>query len=82
MVDDANKMLVKSIGDMHHIAYYVKNKVSTTQIIDARPAPRFKGEVDEPRPGLRRGHVSGAKNIPFLDVIDENGCLKSDKELA
>lgn len=30
---------------------------NTAQIIDARPATRFNAEVDEPRPGLRRGHI-------------------------
>ena len=32
---------------------------NTAQIIDARPAARFNAEVDEPRPGLRRGHIPG-----------------------
>lgn len=35
---------------------------NTAQIIDARPATRFNAEVDEPRPGLRRGHIPGALN--------------------
>src|SRR5690606_24087245 len=29
-------------------------------VIDARSADRFFGRVDEPRPGLRRGHMPGA----------------------
>jgi thiosulfate/3-mercaptopyruvate sulfurtransferase len=29
----------------------------SAQIVDARPAGRFNGQVDEPRPGLRRGHI-------------------------
>lgn len=36
-----------------------------TQIIDARPAARFLGEVDEPRPDSRAGHIPGSVNIPF-----------------
>ena len=32
----------------------------SAQIVDARPAGRFNGLVDEPRPGLRRGHIPGA----------------------
>jgi 3-mercaptopyruvate sulfurtransferase SseA len=27
----------------------------SAQIVDARPAGRFNGQVDEPRPGLRAG---------------------------
>jgi thiosulfate/3-mercaptopyruvate sulfurtransferase len=44
-------------------------------VVDARPAPRFRGEVDEPRAGLRRGHMPGAGNLPFPDLF-ENGLLK------
>jgi thiosulfate/3-mercaptopyruvate sulfurtransferase len=40
------------------------------QVVDARPAPRFRGEAPEPRPGLRSGHMPGAKNLPFTDVLD------------
>ncbi len=29
----------------------------SAQIVDARPAARFNGQADEPRPGLRRGHI-------------------------
>lgn len=47
-----------------------------TTIIDARPAPRFEGAVPEPRPGLKAGHMPGARNIAFTDVI-EAGRMKS-----
>lgn len=50
-------------------------------IVDARPAARFNGEIDEPRAGLRRGHMPGAKNLPFGDLF-EQGMLKSDRQLA
>lgn len=51
------------------------------QIVDARPASRFRGEVDEPRPGLHRGHIPGSINVPWSDVV-ANGALKSNAELA
>lgn len=51
-----------------------------TQIIDARPAERFSGAVPEPRPGLTAGHMPGAGNIPFTDLI-EDGRLKSTQVL-
>ena len=41
------------------------------RILDARPAARFKGEADEPRAGLRRGHMPGAKNLPFGDLFEQ-----------
>jgi thiosulfate/3-mercaptopyruvate sulfurtransferase len=50
------------------------------QIVDARPAPRFRAEADEPRPGLKRGHIPGARNVPWGDVVI-NGELKTTDEL-
>ncbi|MCZ9072871.1 3-mercaptopyruvate sulfurtransferase [Escherichia albertii] len=52
----------------------------TAQIIDARPAARFNAEVDEPRAGLRRGHIPGALNVPWTELVRE-GELKTTDEL-
>lgn len=49
-------------------------------IVDARPAGRFDGSIPEPRPGLRSGHMPGARSLPFSDLIDE-GRLKSSEAL-
>lgn len=51
------------------------------QLVDARPAPRFLAEADEPRPGLKRGHIPGAKNVPWGDLVI-NGELKTTDEMA
>lgn len=53
----------------------------SAQIVDARPAPRFRGEVDEPRPGLHRGHIPGSLNVPWGDLVT-HGTLKPSPELA
>lgn len=53
-----------------------------TQVIDARPAARFRGEADEPRPGLRSGHMPKAVNVPFADVLSPDGTLRTPDELA
>ncbi|WP_363349701.1 3-mercaptopyruvate sulfurtransferase [Methylocystis echinoides] len=45
------------------------------QIVDARAAERFMGRAPEPRPGLRPGHMPGAYNLPFQEVV-EGGRLK------
>src|SRR5262249_48017481 len=37
----------------------------SAQVVDARAADRFRGEAPEPRPGLRSGHMPGARNVPF-----------------
>lgn len=68
------------------ITYYdemqaiIKNK--TAQIIDARPGSRFMGEQPEPRPGLSSGHMPGAINIPFSEMVNpEDKTLLSDDDL-
>lgn len=50
-------------------------------ILDARPAPRFRGEAPEPRAGLRSGHMPGAKSVPSSALVNENGSLRSTEEL-
>lgn len=50
------------------------------QVVDARSAERFRGEAPEPRPGLRSGHMPGALNLPFSEVV-ENGRLKSPEAI-
>ena len=53
----------------------------TAQVVDARGAPRFRGEVEEPRPGLRKGHIPGSINVHYAQVIAGDGRLKSEQEL-
>jgi thiosulfate/3-mercaptopyruvate sulfurtransferase len=45
------------------------------QVVDARPAGRFWGREPEPRPGLRSGHIPGAVNLPYTDLVDTAGRL-------
>ena len=52
-----------------------------TPILDARAAPRFKGEAPEPRAGLRSGHMPGALNVPFGALLNADGTMKSADEL-
>ncbi|KQV34323.1 MULTISPECIES: 3-mercaptopyruvate sulfurtransferase [unclassified Rhizobium] len=50
------------------------------QIADARGPGRFTGDEAEPRPGMRSGHMPGAKNLPS-GVFSQNGRLKPLDEL-
>jgi len=47
----------------------------SAQVLDARPADRFRGEAPEPRAGVRSGHIPGSLNLPSSEVV-ENGRLK------
>jgi thiosulfate/3-mercaptopyruvate sulfurtransferase len=46
----------------------------SAQIVDARPAARFRGEAPEPRPGLASGHIPGSRSVPF-DAVVKDGAL-------
>jgi thiosulfate/3-mercaptopyruvate sulfurtransferase len=53
-----------------------------SQVIDARPGNRFAGAVPEPRPGLRAGHIPGARNVPYGELFDAStGAMKPLEEL-
>ena len=50
------------------------------QILDARSSGRFSGAAPEPRPGISSGHMPGAVNVPFIELV-EDGRLKSAEQL-
>ncbi|MCS6890451.1 MAG: sulfurtransferase [Rhodovarius sp.] len=50
-------------------------------VLDARAAGRFRGEAPEPRPGLPSGHMPGAINLPFQDLLGPDGRLLPPEEL-
>ena len=51
-------------------------KLRDHAIIDARPPARFKGEAAEPRAGLRAGHIPGARNVFYKDLLNDDGTMK------
>ena len=53
------------------------------QVVDARAAARFDGTAEEPRPGLRRGHIPGSRNLPYEWLTDpQTHQLRDAKEIA
>jgi len=50
------------------------------EVLDARSAARFNGTAPEPRPGLSSGHMPGATNIPFTELV-EGGRFKPAEKL-
>jgi thiosulfate/3-mercaptopyruvate sulfurtransferase len=53
----------------------------STLVVDARPAARFLGEVAEPRPNLRSGHMPGARNVPFATIVSADGRLRAPDDV-
>lgn len=48
------------------------------QVLDARGAGRFTGEEPEIRPGMPSGHIPGSRNLPFREVLNDNGTFKDE----
>ncbi len=71
-----NASLVRDLDDMR--GYVAKGAM---QIVDARPQGRFEGSEGEPRPGLRPGHMPGARNVPSSLIVNADGTLKAKDEL-
>ncbi len=53
----------------------------SAQIVDARPAARFRGEAPEPRPGVRGGHIPGSFNLPWRQIA-ARGEMRPPQEIA
>ncbi len=70
-----DKAAVVSFEEMRQV---VDEKRS--HIADARGAGRFTGREAEPRPGMRSGHMPGARNVP-VTALSENGELKDLESL-
>ena len=72
-----NAPLIRSIGDVLGAV-----AGSSEQILDARAAGRFNGTAPEPRSGMRSGHMPGACNLPYTDLLAEDGTVKPIDELT
>ena len=74
-----NKALVRTFAQ-------VKENIASKRdlLVDARAARRFQGLDAEPRPTKKRGHVPGAVNLPFTDLMDANNSfvMRSADEIA
>jgi thiosulfate/3-mercaptopyruvate sulfurtransferase len=71
-----NSAAVAGVSDVQHALAQ-----KSAQVVDARPANRFRGEAPEPRPGVRSGHMPGALNVPVTALI-EDGRLVPPERIA
>jgi thiosulfate/3-mercaptopyruvate sulfurtransferase len=51
----------------------------SAQVVDARPADRFRGEAPEPRPGVASGHMPGAFNVPSAAIIEDGRLVPPER---
>jgi thiosulfate/3-mercaptopyruvate sulfurtransferase len=71
-----NLDLVRDVDDMKALV-----QDGSAVIVDARSPERFSGKAPEPREGLRSGHMPGAHNVPYGQVLNGDGTLKPAAEL-
>jgi thiosulfate/3-mercaptopyruvate sulfurtransferase len=76
MTVSRQNQLVKDVTQVAHAA-----KLGEAEILDARSAARFRGDTPEPRPGLRSGHIPGSKNVPYGDLLNADGTMKTPAAL-
>ncbi|MEM1362136.1 MAG: 3-mercaptopyruvate sulfurtransferase [Pseudomonadota bacterium] len=57
------------------------SKLKDHEIVDARSRERFTGEADEPRPGMRSGHIPGSKNVHYAALLNPDGTMKDPEAL-
>jgi thiosulfate/3-mercaptopyruvate sulfurtransferase len=53
-----------------------------TQILDARSRGRFTGQEPEPRAGMRSGHMPGALNLPYVELLNSDSSFRDPDALA
>lgn len=54
-------------------------KQKTAQVIDARPAGRFRGDEPEPRAGVASGHIPGSINVPSSELVKDGRLVSPDQ---
>ncbi len=62
------------VKGMREVAAALKS--GSAQVADARSGTRFRGEEVEPRPGVRAGHMPGARNVHYASLLEADGTLK------
>jgi thiosulfate/3-mercaptopyruvate sulfurtransferase len=65
------------VASLDRVRNALANK--NVQVVDARPADRFRGEAPEPRPGVRSGHMPGALNLPSTALVENGQLLPVDR---
>lgn len=78
---ERGKIIISPREDIRVDVNYVRNNLGKEGfiVVDSRAPERYKGEVEPIDP--KAGHIPGAKNYHWKDVLDEKGRFKSKEEL-
>ena len=67
----------QSVTDFAGVAAALKSRRAS--VVDARSAPRFRGEEAEPRPGVKPGHIPGSLNLHYAGLVEAGRLASPDK---
>ncbi len=67
------------VRDKHEMATISRG--GSAVIADARGGPRFNAEEPEPRPGVRGGHIPGARNVHYATLLNPDGTLRTKEDI-
>jgi thiosulfate/3-mercaptopyruvate sulfurtransferase len=73
---DLQARRLAGIGDVKRVL-----QDGSALVLDARAKGRFDGTAPEPRPGLPSGHMPGAANVPFLELLNPDQTMKDPATL-
>jgi thiosulfate/3-mercaptopyruvate sulfurtransferase len=73
---DLQARRLAGIGDVKRVL-----QDGSALVLDARAKGRFDGTAPEPRPGLPSGHMPGAANVPFLELLNADQTMKDPAAL-
>ncbi|WP_268845949.1 sulfurtransferase [Flavobacterium aestivum] len=73
------KLQPEFIKNKEQILENIATKEAT--LIDARSQDRFNATLEEPRAGLRSGHIPGSINVPYTELL-KDGKYKSKEMLS
>lgn len=69
-----------AVADMASVKQTLSDK--SAQVVDARSAERFAGTAPEPRPGLPSGHMPGAFNVPYSEIVEDGRLVEPERIAA
>jgi len=70
-----------AVAEMIEIQELVSDNKDNLQLIDTRKEKAYQGEGQDIK-GVRTGHIPAFRNLPFVDLLKEDGSFKSEEEIG